>query len=53
MSKSVEYAVAVVWEKVYAQQDITSSIKCLEEISREEAEKVREEIAEYCFSLAD
>ena len=53
MKHSTQYLVAQVWEKVYAQQDITGSIKCLEEISREEAEKVREEIAEYCFSLAD
>lgn len=53
MGKSVEYAVAAVWEKVYAGQDITSSIKRLEEICPEEAAKVREEIKEYCHSFAD
>lgn len=53
MAKSIEYAVAAVWEKVYAGQDITSSIKRLEELSTKEAQKVREEIKEYCHSFAD
>ena len=53
MAKSIQYAVAAVWEKVYAGQDITSSMANLEEISREEATKVREEIKDYCYSLTD
>ena len=53
MKVSINYLVAQVWEKVHAGQDITSSIKQLEEVSREEAQKVREEINDFIYAETD
>ena len=53
MKVSISYLEAQVWEKVYAGQDITRSIKQLEEVSREKAQEVREEITDYFLSFPD
>ena len=53
MSKSISYLEAQVWEKVYAGQDITNSIKQLEEVSPEKAEEVREEINDFIYAETD
>lgn len=53
MNDAIQLTEAQVWEKVYAQQDITSSMRQLESLSREKAEEVRQEIIEYCNALSD